>query len=378
MTGVPVSSEDPWSPEAHKILELFAQLSLEEKRKIAPRLNEVVPVPDHLQEAPEPVASIFVRDESFFTEEGNSALLSRNDCIDVNTFGYHQHRIKSLITTLKLNNVEVKEDDLTCTEEFRRIFARDADRTVEKIWRREEYKKALTVIHQKLQDYHQGGGYVCAFLSIFLKTDELARIIWYLHESPNHHAGYYKAKPENFIKDAVTLYELLNIYLPELNAHLTKCGLVRDNVHMYCVKWFIGLGLHFMPFKQMFHFIEVFMYTGVEWLFKFSITYLRLLSSEIMEKKQLDQINSLIRNEDTGDHKKAHPHIKAYPEQNFFQCVFKDALEFDLNEKCNFKELRERTHQEYGEVLQKRKEKEEAMKAGESDDEIEFSDEEDN
>jgi len=115
-----------------------------------------------------------------------------------------------------------------------------------------------------------------------------------------------------------------------------------------------------------------------EFLFKFSICYLQLLAPEIMQIGTLDKVNSLIRNEDAGDHKKAHPLIKKFPEEKFFNRVFKDVMEFDLNEKCDFKKLRKETHESYGAVLQARKEKEEAMKAGESDDEIVFSDDEDN
>ena len=62
--------------------------------------------------------------------------------------------------------------------------------------------------------------------------------------------GYYKAAAQNFVADARVFHALMSKQLPDLNAHLEKLGIVDENTNMYCVKWFSGMGVHFMPFSS--------------------------------------------------------------------------------------------------------------------------------
>ncbi len=58
------------------------------------------------------------------------------------------------------------------------------------------------------------------------------------------------------------MHELLKLYEPELMEFMEGMGLGIDNAQTYCVKWFCGLGLHFMPFSAMFVFWEKFLKEG--------------------------------------------------------------------------------------------------------------------
>lgn len=353
-----------------KVLDLIKNLSLEDREKIG---SVLASAPRDVAVGAQP--SILVTDKSFWTEEGKSALLSRNDCLTENTFPTFQRRVKDWVQRLGLAHTPVDTSNLDCAPDFMRIFQKDADRTVEEQKRRVNYIEGLCLVHQKLQDYHQGGGYICALLSIFLSKEDLARIMWWLNASPRHHLGYYKAQPSRFFLDSMTLYELTKIYMPALSDHLTSLGFVKQNYHMFCVKWFVGLGLHMMPYSVLLTYMECFLFHDIEFIFKFSLVYLHTLEKEIIDRKTMTEVNGLLRNEDLGDHKKPHPLIKAWPEQDFFRGVIAEALKVNLNDKVNFNDLREREHREGGELLAQRTERIKEMEAECSDDEIVFSDE---
>jgi len=305
--------------------------------------------------------------------------MSRNDCVTEKTFETYQTRVRSWPSLLKVVDTVVDTSQVCVDEDLLRIFTRDAERTVEDPARRCAYINALSLVHRKFGDYHQGGGYICAFLSIFLSREDLARVMWFLDESTTHHHGYYKGEPQIFVADAMVLNELTRIYFPKLLQHLEKVGFAKDNTHMYCVKWFAGLGLHMMPFSTMFSFIELFLLNGREFLFQFSMAYFQELETAIMSNAAMNLVNALLRNEHIDDHKKAHPSISAWPEVKFFEKVLRNATLFDLDSKVDFRDLLEKEHARYAETVLLRRARMDEMKKKdmESDDEIVFSDEED-
>lgn len=322
-----------------------------------------------------PYASVLVANDSFWAEEGGSALLSRNDCVTGHTFSTYQKRVRSWPSLLNIVDSPVDTSNLSVTDDAQRIFTRDAERTVESPQRRLEYTQALSLVYQRVRDYHQGQGFICAFLSMFLSREDVARVVWYLHDSTRHHSGYYKGAPQTFVADAMVMNELAKIYVPNVVAHLEKMGFVKDNTHMFCVKWFVGLGLHMMPFSVLFSFMELFLFHGHDFLFRFSMVYLQNLEAEILKRTTMTAVNALLRNENVDDHKKPHPVIAAFPEAEFFNHVIEKALQFNLDSSVDYKALREREHTAYAALMEARAQRMQQMKDDDSGDEIVFSDE---
>merc|ERR1712048_1255138 len=97
-----------------------------------------------------------------------------------------------------------------------------------------------------------GLGYIVAFLFLLLDKVSCVRVALAFHRSPLHSSGYFAAQPDSFVRDARVMYRLFDRLLPSIAEHMRKHGLLLENCHMYCVKWFSGLGLHFLPFGDMF------------------------------------------------------------------------------------------------------------------------------
>eukprot|EP00397_Hematodinium_sp_SG-2012_P018622 GEMP01019083.1.p1 GENE.GEMP01019083.1~~GEMP01019083.1.p1 ORF type:complete len:380 (+),score=105.22 GEMP01019083.1:171-1310(+) len=370
-----------------KVLAQFSALSISEQEHLAPLLQVAkgqsaasasgAHIDEPRRAANAAYTPVLVNDGSFWSTEASSALMSRNDCVNSKTFGTYQRRVRSWLHILKIEDTPVDASRLSVDASAERIFTRDAERTVESPARRIEYIKALSLVYQKVGDYHQGQGYICAFMSMFLTTEDLARVLWFLHESTQHHSGYYKAEPQSFVADAMVMYELAKVYVPHVVTHLENMGFIKDNAHMYCVKWFTGLGLHMMPFSILFSFMELFLLHGRDFLFRFSIVYLANLESEIVKRTSINAVNSLLRNENVDDHKKPHPVIAAWPEVDFFHHVIEKALQFDLNSALDYKSMCEKEHHLHTQLMAQRRARVAEMAAEASDDEIVFSDEED-
>ena len=106
----------------------------------------------------------------FFKEEGESALLTKNDCFDPSNYEEYRRRVESWVDLVRerarVLNVEfpevdrdhIEKNNLTVEPHFIRIFQRDADRTLFNVLRKAEFMECLKLGNVELKDYHQGYG----------------------------------------------------------------------------------------------------------------------------------------------------------------------------------------------------------------------------
>lgn len=186
-----------------------------------------------------------------------------------------------------------------------RIFQRDAERTfIDKkdtqVQERTAARQQLQVdnlkaVHGIVQDYHQGMGFLVAFLQLFLDCQKLLQVIEALHRSPRHSAGYFKSEPQAFVRDARVLKLLMDEEVPDVAHHLARLGAVPE---LYAVKWFVGLAVHVLPLSHLLDFWEAYFQYGYEWSFAFGIEFVREFRSELLAEPTTAGVMTILRLED--------------------------------------------------------------------------------
>ena len=138
----------------------------------------------------------------------------------------------------------------------------------------------------------------------------------------------------------------------------------------YASKWFIGLCVHVLPYAALFDFVEAFLAEGHIFLFKFALALVGATSEKLLACKPTDVnlIFEILRLD-----------IVQYPDDfeggKFFTKIVADAKTVALD-PAHLAKLRAEEGEKLEEKMRKTREREAAM-AAESDDEIVFSDEED-
>jgi hypothetical protein len=267
--------------------------------------------------------------------------------------------------------------------EHMRIFRRDAERTfvpkddleIERRTkaRQDAHVENLKLIVAEVQDYHQGLGYVAAFLSLFLQTKEVVHVALALHRNPKYSAGYFKGAPQAFVADAKVFYKILEKKNPSLHGHLLSKGVLPE---MFASKWFVGLCLHVLPFESLFEFYENFLTHGCEYIFKFAIRYMQEFEAKLMECKSTSQLMTILRAEDDrADWKLPQELLELHHRDNVFYKIVTEAIAVDLD--CDLETLRKVERSTVAAAVEAARKRDQELKDMYSDDEIVFSDEED-
>jgi len=213
-------------------------------------------------------------------------------------------------------------------------------------------------------------------LSLFLEAEDVSRFIWYLHRNAGMN-GYYKAEAQSFFGHARVFHKLMSNHLPDLNAHLEKLGILDENTNMYCVKWFSGLGVHFLPFSVVFDYMEAVLQHGVHFCFKFGIAYLEHIRPQLMSCTNVSTANAMLKNEHPTRWA-ANPTLwsnDVEKEAAAFQEVIAKAHGVDLDQHGDFEKMLIEIPQEFATIMAERKARGKALAEDVSD--IEFSDEQD-
>eukprot|EP00933_Yihiella_yeosuensis_P000994 TRINITY_DN10156_c0_g1_i1.p1 TRINITY_DN10156_c0_g1~~TRINITY_DN10156_c0_g1_i1.p1 ORF type:complete len:294 (+),score=56.72 TRINITY_DN10156_c0_g1_i1:70-951(+) len=252
-----------------------------------------------------------IEDTTFWQDECDSPLLSRGFDVFLDTKNEQSNcisdRVRSWPSLLPFNEkvrVDVSSSS-KCSPEVIRIFERDAERTFiskddpkiqeRTVKRQQKQVDNLKLVYSEVQDYHQGMGYIVAFLQLFLEAEELAEVVVSLHRSPRHSAGYFRSEPQAFVRDARVLKKLAEELVPEVSSHLARFGVVPE---MYSVKWFVGLAVHVLPLVHLLDFWEGFFQYGYEWVFAFALEYLREFKAELLAESSTAGVMTILRLED--------------------------------------------------------------------------------
>lgn len=188
---------------------------------------------------------------------------------------------------------------------FLQIIVRDAHRTfypksdpltaARTAARQEVMCETLRIIHSEIQDYHQGLGFIVAFLHLFLGTPDVVRVVLALHYSNRHSMGYFRAESKAFVRDARVLHRLIKEQRPALAGHLERLGAVPE---MYAVKWFVGLCVHVLPWEQLLDFWESYFQHGTVFLLAFGLAFVAEFEHELLAAQSTGGVLSVLRMED--------------------------------------------------------------------------------
>eukprot|EP00746_Dinoflagellata_sp_MGD_P003177 gnl/MRDRNA2_/MRDRNA2_106177_c0_seq1.p1 gnl/MRDRNA2_/MRDRNA2_106177_c0~~gnl/MRDRNA2_/MRDRNA2_106177_c0_seq1.p1 ORF type:complete len:384 (-),score=48.95 gnl/MRDRNA2_/MRDRNA2_106177_c0_seq1:77-1228(-) len=251
----------------------------------------------------------FAEDMFFLADEGSSPLLSRF----LSPPGMsHDQIFRSLVTRVHglLKHFpcvgDVPKISLCCKDEsFLKIIACDAERTFcpkedvtankRTIGRQAAICEALLLLHSEIQDYHQGLGYIVAFLHVFLRTSDVVRVALGLHRSRRHSMGYFRKESQSFVRDARVFHRLLRAEDCKTAAYLERLGVVPE---LYAGKWFIGLCVHVLPWIQLLDFWEGYFTYGTGFLLAFGLAYVSEFRSEICASKSTAAALTILRLED--------------------------------------------------------------------------------
>jgi hypothetical protein len=268
------------------------------------------------------------------------------------------------------------------SEEHLRIFRRDAERTyvpkddkeVEKRTkeRQDMHVENLRLVVAEVGDYHQGLGYIAAFLGLFSESDDVVRIALALHRNEKYSAGYFMGAPQRFLADAKTFYIILEKTKPELLNHLKSKGVLPE---MFASKWFVGLCLHVLPYSALFEFYENYLTHGGEYLFKFAMEYMNTFESQLMECTSTSELMTILRAEDDRADWKLPPALhEMHVKDNIFDKIVAGALSVEFG--FDIESIRSKQRAEVAEAVTKALKRDQELKDMYSDDEIVFSDEE--
>eukprot|EP00922_Rhytidocystis_sp_ex-Travisia-forbesii_P012351 GHVS01018623.1.p2 GENE.GHVS01018623.1~~GHVS01018623.1.p2 ORF type:complete len:360 (+),score=69.09 GHVS01018623.1:62-1141(+) len=311
--------------------------------------------------------------EHFWEEEAEAPLLNRNagylsaqsaaEALDrANQFSQLTEGFCSEVV-----HVDILPD---CHDEAAlRIFRLDAERTFSSPHHRTQMIAVLRTLWHEMQDYHQGLGFIVAYLLLYLPPQEVVNICITLHR--HYVPGYYKSAAVAYVRDAKVFWKLVRKFFPHVSTHLENTA----PPEAFCSKWFVGLCVHVLPFRALMLFLEQFFSNGVEFLMKFGLALIQNCEGDIMATSQVSRILAILRLDVTeyddlrkvaGDDDKE--------EGSFFMKIVEDAMIFSLDGVC-MDELRADVLEEM-QLEEANRKKREAEMGPYSDDEIVFSDEE--
>jgi len=268
-------------------------------------------------------------------------------------------------------------------EQFLRIFLKDAERTyvpksdpeqqARTLKRHEAHVHILRTVVSEVNDYHQGMGYIAAFLGLFLAPGQVCRFMLAMHRDPKYAKGYFSATPQRFVADAHVLNRILAIRRPALHAHFSKHGVLPE---MYATKWFVGLGLHVLPYSALFDFYELYLEHGHSYLFRFAVAYVEAFEKDLLSAKDTSGIMTILRAEDPKcDWKPPADMIARHEKDDIFGQIVRSAVDIDLD--VDLDTMRTEEGIRVAEAVERARKRDQELKDMYSDDEIVFSDEED-
>uniref|UniRef100_A0A3B0MWN5 Rab-GTPase-TBC domain containing protein, putative n=1 Tax=Theileria annulata TaxID=5874 RepID=A0A3B0MWN5_THEAN len=216
-------------------------------------------------------------------------------------------------------------DTYTVTEELKRIFKLDAERTFKNEKYKEQFYKNLCLVFERLGDYHQGEGFIIALLSIYLNTIEVINVMRVM--SNNYLPGYFSSKPRNYVRDS----KVLMLLLERRNIKLYQ--ILNDLIvpEAFVSKWFIGLGIHIFDFEAISTLLNYLFEQGQIFLFKLGLSFFMNFSNEILEKPDVSFVLKLLRLDDEVIPKDDYERSKIY--YDILMGSFEqDVTELEINE----------------------------------------------
>eukprot|EP01053_Blabericola_migrator_P008821 Blabericola_migrator_1__8820@NODE_465_length_8250_cov_107_590737_g363_i0_p4_GENE_NODE_465_length_8250_cov_107_590737_g363_i0NODE_465_length_8250_cov_107_590737_g363_i0_p4_ORF_typecomplete_len322_score70_01RabGAPTBC/PF00566_18/1_5e18_NODE_465_length_8250_cov_107_590737_g363_i072478212 len=320
-----------------------------------------------------------LRNPAFWDKENGSPLMSRNAGFVAK--GDVEAQCQRVQTLLDLIPVPIKEGfreaasksyETSGNEEMDRLFYQDAVRTFSDEEFRKQEVACLNTVYHVIQDYHQGLGFIVAFLLLFLERFDVATICFYLDKHVLR--GYIMTHNRAYLRDSTVLERLLRVRDPELADHLAEYTVPGA----YCSKWFIGMNLHVLPFAAIVRWYEILLATGERALFQYGLSVILRNRDYLMSQKDASKILELLRFEKNvyPNDKKRDPAltdsvVDVNEPGSFYMDIVEHSVDIVVHED-EIEKFRDEVSREMAEAEDRRNQHVES-----SDDEIVFSDEED-
>ena len=351
-------------------------LALPEDQRAAALAKAATKSAAPLASTPVPKSGGLLAESNFFALEGGAPLLRRNNKY-LGPEGLPAGLRERLDAWPALCGAAANEgvNGSLCNDEAAlRIFLRDAERTFQDEGHRNRMMELLKCVWPENKDYHQGLGYVTSLLMLFFDGETVVQMLLRLSRDEKYTPGYWKAAPEAYVRDAMVYQRLLEERVPKAAALLQQACVVPE---AYASKWFIGLCVHVLPFEALLRFVEHFLEEGFVYLFKFSVACVQAIEPRLLECKFTDVniILELLRL-DTTQYPDDYDAKDGAPPGSFFTRLVADAKAVDLD-AAQITTMREEAWVVLQEKMRRTREREAQMAEEESDDEIVFSDEED-
>jgi len=215
-----------------------------------------------------------------------------------------------------------------------RIFKKDAERTFATAENQQLLTNLLTSLHSKIGNYHQGLSFVASFLMLTLDPPTVFRIIIRLNDDPRYIPGYWHEESVACATDAYVFDYLMKEHFPDVWSHLYNQQILPET---YVQKWFIGLGIHVLPYEALFPFFDSFLSEGFCFLFQFGLSLVNTLQKQLLSARTPDRLYALLRLEDRNAENLAltmvHEAHKINLEHYDFQDLRKELYEVKLSKR---------------------------------------------
>jgi hypothetical protein len=237
-----------------------------------------------------------LRQATFWEEEGEAPLLQRNN--GYLSQGDAEEALRRVQRWPELAGAKALPEDFewpeakAISEENQRIVLRDAERTFLGEAQRQKLQRVLTALIHQFGDYHQGLGYTTSFLMLTLDEAAAVSILSEINTNERYLPGYWKHEAVGFATDALVFEEILAREQDEVVQHLKQRFILPET---YCQKWFVGLGVHVLPFELLFAFFEGFLAGGSRYLFQFGLSVVEHLRDELLRTKDAANLYALLR-----------------------------------------------------------------------------------
>eukprot|EP00005_Dracoamoeba_jomungandri_P007524 CAMPEP_0174269368 /NCGR_PEP_ID=MMETSP0439-20130205/40765_1 /TAXON_ID=0 /ORGANISM="Stereomyxa ramosa, Strain Chinc5" /LENGTH=316 /DNA_ID=CAMNT_0015358103 /DNA_START=46 /DNA_END=996 /DNA_ORIENTATION=- len=193
---------------------------------------------------------------------------------------------------LVIDKSEDLEIDLPDSEAVDRIITADANRTFVGPENKSVLKSVLQYLMSDFGDYAQGMSYATSFLLLTHDAQTAVKMLRQINYNEKYIPGYWKAEAIGFATDSYVFFHLLKKRFPDVHEHFSKLFLLPE---MFCQKWFVGLGIHVLPFEALFSFFESFLEHGFTFLFQFGLSYIEHVESRLLETSQHNELFGILR-----------------------------------------------------------------------------------
>jgi len=173
-----------------------------------------------------------------------------------------------------------------------RIIIKDAERTFFGDHDRQLLIQVLSFVQSKFDDYAQGLSYVVSFLLLHLDVNTVVDVVGRINFEDKYLPGYWKTESVASAIDANVFEHLLERFNPAVRHHLSKNTIFPET---YAQKWFVGLGIHVLPFDAAYLFFENFLRIGYKFLFQFAFSLIDHLQDSILKTNSHNEIYELLR-----------------------------------------------------------------------------------